>query len=167
MVRGGFCFPVLFAGLLAFAGLAGCASQKIVEAPNPGPPIVPFVVQADATDLADGQVLRVNRDEVYINLGRKDRVRVGMIFAAYDPRLGVKPTSPGNGSLEIIEVADDYAICRVQQTAKNRAIGPRNLIYSSVYHYDKNRALHFAVSGALISTVTAWPPPPNASNWKS
>jgi hypothetical protein len=142
MVRGGlrgWCALAAFGmGLVA-----GCAGPGVAREDDfaPGGRLV---VQDDK---ADGQVVRVNRQEVSINLGKKDRVRPGMVFTLYDSRTGVEPGEPGNGKIEVMEVYGEFSICRVREMVKNRGIQTRDFVYNRVYHHDKNRALRFAVFG--------------------
>jgi hypothetical protein len=102
---------------------------------------------------ADGRVIRAagTTGSVYISLGKKDRVMPGMTFTVYDPRLGVRwtddDTAMGNGSIEVIEVKDDSAICRITRTTKNRAIQTNDLIANLVYHNERDRKFRFVVFG--------------------
>jgi hypothetical protein len=101
----------------------------------------------------DGRVVRVNgaSGEVYINLGENDRISPGMPFTAYDPRTGVRfgtdDSALGDGSLEVISVGKDSAVCRITRTTKNHAIQAGDLISNIVYHNDKTRKYHFTVCG--------------------
>jgi FtsZ-binding cell division protein ZapB len=127
---------------------------------------------------ADGKVIRVNgtTGEVYINLGKKDRLMPGMPFTAYDPRLGVRfgtdESAQGNGSLEVIEVGDTSSICRITRTSRDRAIQNGDLIANIIYHNDRTRKFRFTVFGdfdldgdgiataaerdRLITLINAW-----------
>ena len=113
--------------------------------------------QGGKTDVAvgepDGRVVRVNgaTGEVYINLGKKDRMSPGLPFTAYDPRTGVRfgtdESAEGNGSLEVIEVGEDTSLCRITRTTKDRAIQANDLISNIVYHNDRTRKFRFTVFG--------------------
>jgi hypothetical protein len=101
----------------------------------------------------DGRVVRVNgaAGEVYINLGKKDRLSPGMPFTCYDPRTGVRfgsdDAAAGNGSIEVISVGEDTSICRVTRTSKDRTIQADDLISNIVYHNDRTRKFRFTVFG--------------------
>jgi hypothetical protein len=101
----------------------------------------------------DGRVVRVNgaTGEVYINLGKKDRMAPGLPFTAYDPRTGVRfgtdESAQGNGSIEVIQVGEEMSLCRVTRTSKDRAIQADDLIANIVYHNDRTRKFHFTVFG--------------------
>ncbi len=100
-----------------------------------------------------GRVIRVNgvTGEVWINLGKKDRIMAGMPFSVYDPRLGVRwttdDTALGNGSLEVMVVGEEYSICRITRTTKDRAIQDNDLIANLVYQNDRTRKFRFVVFG--------------------
>ena len=102
---------------------------------------------------ADGRVVRVNgaTGEVYINLGKKDRMTPGLPFTAYDPRTGVRfgtdESAQGNGSIEVIQVGEEMSLCRVTRSTKDRAIQADDLIANIVYHNDRTRKFHFTVFG--------------------
>jgi hypothetical protein len=116
-----------------------------------------IINQGGKTDVSigepDGRVVRVNgaTGEVYINLGKKDRMTPGLPFTAYDPRTGVRfgtdESAQGNGSLEVIEVGDETSLCRVTRTSKDRAIQANDLIANIVYHNDRSRKFHFTIFG--------------------
>jgi hypothetical protein len=113
--------------------------------------------QGGKTDVAvgdpDGRIVSVNSatGEVYINLGKKDRMAPGMPFTAYDPRTGVRfgtdEAAQGNGSLEVIQVGEETSLCRITRTTKDRAIQADDLISNIVYHNDRTRKFHFTVFG--------------------
>jgi phage shock protein A len=116
-----------------------------------------IINQGSKTDVSigepDGRVVRVNgaTGEVYINLGKKDRMAPGLPFTAYDPRTGVRfgtdEAAQGNGSLEVIEVGEETSLCRVTRTTKDRAIQANDLIANIVYHNDRSRKFRFTVFG--------------------
>jgi colicin import membrane protein len=126
----------------------------------------------------DGHVVFANQTskEVYINLGKKDHIVPGMTFTAYDPRIGVRfgtdELAQGNGSMEVIEVTNDSALCRISRVSPQHTIQSGDLISNLVYHADKSRKYHFAVFGnfdldgdgkntpaerdRLIRLITSW-----------
>ncbi|HEY4329289.1 MAG TPA: hypothetical protein VGN88_06110 [Phycisphaerae bacterium] len=131
--------------------LAGCNAyqQNNVTA-------APVDIRASAppnASLADGRVILVGPQtgDVYINLNKDDRIRPGMQFNCFDPRTGVtvdfERLGKGNGTIEVVEVSDASALCRIVSVTKGRAIGPHDLIANSVYHNERYRPFRFVIAG--------------------
>ncbi len=104
----------------------------------------------------DGIIVRAGAGtgEVYINLGRRDRVVPGLTFAVYDPRLGVRLGSDANpqeaagkGGIEVMDVAETESLCRITHTTPGQTIASGDLIANPVYHQDRTRTFHFVVTG--------------------
>ncbi len=99
----------------------------------------------------DGKIIRngVASDEVYISLGRKDRVTVGLTFAVYDPRLGVGSgiDGKGKGAIEVMEVGDSESLARITRKEPTNTILPSDVIANPVYSRDRNRSYRFLVFG--------------------
>jgi len=64
---------------------------------------------------ADGRILRAvpGSDVVYINLGAADRIKVGMGFEVFSPLRPAPPDFRGKASLEVVNVMEDTAECRI------------------------------------------------------
>jgi hypothetical protein len=101
----------------------------------------------------DGTIVRAapGTGEVYINLGRRDRVVTGLTFAVYDPRLGVRigddAEAAGKGGIEVIDVSETESLCRVTHVNRGKTIQNGDLIANPVYHQDRSRTFRFVVSG--------------------
>jgi hypothetical protein len=104
----------------------------------------------------DGIIVRAGAGtgEVYINLGRRDRVVPGLTFAVYDPRLGVRLGSDANpqeaagkGGIEVMDVAETESLCRITHTTSGQTIAAGDLIANPVYHQDRTRTFRFVVIG--------------------
>jgi hypothetical protein len=101
----------------------------------------------------DGTVVRAapGNGEVYISLGRRDRVVSGLTFAVYDPRLGVRIGSDadaaGKGGIEVVDVSETESLCRVTHTTRGQNIQAGDIIANPVYHQDRSRTFRFVVSG--------------------
>jgi hypothetical protein len=101
----------------------------------------------------DGTVVRAapGSNEVYINLGRRDRVVAGLTFAVYDSRLGVRfgsdADAAGKGGLEVIDVSETESLCRVTHTTRGQNIQAGDIIANPVYHQDRSRTFRFVVAG--------------------
>ncbi len=89
--------------------------------------------------------------DVYISLGRRDRITPGLTFTVYDPQTGVRfdtdEDAAGKGSLEVVDVGEAESLCRVTSTTKGQAIQGGDLIANPAYQHDKNRQFHFVVIG--------------------
>jgi|GEM_PF-1347493 len=101
----------------------------------------------------DGQIVRVSTGskEVFINLGRKDRIVPGLTFAVYDPKLGVRINddneAKGKGGIEVLEVGEVESLCRVTHVEKGVSLQNGDLIANPVYHTDKTRKFRFVIYG--------------------
>ena len=101
----------------------------------------------DPSLLVDGNIidLAATKDQVYISLGTKDRVRPGMTFEVYsdataimyDPKTDRQ--TPGYASIEIIKVGDTTSTARVTRKAPRKSISKgdviANAVYSPTYQY--------------------------------
>ncbi len=135
----------IFALMVVVWSLAGCASPEVG-------PLRPIAV-AHTDPRADGYIVQIDRDagEVYIDLTARDHLRVGMTFECYDPRLGVKRDSShvvrplaGLATLEVVQVGDEYSICRVKRAnLRDLAIGDP----LAGYDFFKNFSPHMAMFG--------------------
>lgn len=99
----------------------------------------------------DGKIIRsgISSDEVYVNLGTKDRVKVGLTFAVYDPRLGVGSgvDGRGKGAIEIMDVGENESLARIVRGDRTAAMLPGDTIANPVYSRDKNRKYRFVIAG--------------------
>lgn len=99
----------------------------------------------------DGKIIRNGTaiDEVYVNLGRKDRATVGLTFAVYDSRLGVGSgvDGRGKGSIEIMDVGENESLARIVRSDRSNAMLPGDTIANPVFSRDKNRKYRFLVFG--------------------
>lgn len=96
---------------------------------------------------ADGRIRRAlpGSDIVYIDLGAKDSINVGMTFEVY-PQLG-NPTQAirGKASLEVATVMEDTAECRVTRTTPGQPIIEGDIVVNIAY--EQNRRPKFVVRG--------------------
>ncbi len=105
------------------------------------------ITPKDASLLVDGTIidLAATKDQVFISLGTKDRVRPGMTFEVYsdataimyDPKTDRQ--TPGYASVEIIKVGDTTSTARVTRKAPRKSIAKgdviANAVYSPTYQY--------------------------------
>ena len=102
--------------------------------------------------VAAGNVLRSDpvANEVYIGLGRADRVVPGLTFSVHDPRIGIVTEgagTKGKGGIEILEVGERESRARVTHLEKGQRIQPGDILFNPVWSTDKTRKLHFVVYG--------------------
>ncbi len=109
---------------------------------------------ADPALLVDGRVIDLSqtaKDQVFISLGNKDRVRAGMTFEVYpdpsailyDPKTDRQ--SPGIASIEIIKVGDTTSTARVTRKAPRATVAKGNVLANAVY--SPNYQYKFLVHG--------------------
>ncbi|MBM4008571.1 MAG: hypothetical protein FJ285_03160 [Planctomycetes bacterium] len=109
---------------------------------------------ADPALLVDGRVIDVSqtaKDQIFISLGNKDRVRAGMTFEVYpdssailyDPKTDRQ--SPGIASIEIIKVGDTTSTARVTRKAPRATVAKGNVLANAVY--SPNYQYKFLVHG--------------------
>jgi hypothetical protein len=100
-----------------------------------------------ALQVKDGIVVRTAPDgEVaYISLGRSDGVKPGMTFSVYSPVRGIPADGKGKATIEVSNVFDSSAECRVTSRTPSEPILSDDIIANPVF--DRVRQFHFAVVG--------------------
>lgn len=107
---------------------------------------------ADEATLVDGRVVGVNRAarQVYIDLGRRNRLVVGLAFEVFDAgtsvQLDEKGAYPqGKATVEVIRVDESTALCRILRERKGSPIIEGDLLVNAVY--DPKKTYTFTVFG--------------------
>ena len=108
--------------------------RKVVEAIRVRP--------KNPAELVDGRVVDVlgSSGQVFIDLGRDDRIRPGMTFRVYDDanQIQIDPTTGeyarGKASLQVIKVADSTATARVTDSASSRPVVRGDVIANAVFN---------------------------------
>lgn len=108
-----------------------------------------------ATDefaLVDGRIIGSNSAEnsVFIDLGQRDRVTLGMSFEVYSNAAAIRPDAdgnypPGKATIEVIRINDGSSVARVVRTARGNPIVDGDVIANAVY--DPAKIYHFVVFG--------------------
>lgn len=95
----------------------------------------------------DGSILlAIPGDEtVYINLGDKDRVLLGMQFTVYSADLGIPADGRGKAQIEIVAIGPASSECKLIRISGNQAIVEGDLIANPVY--ERTRPLTFMTIG--------------------
>jgi len=95
----------------------------------------------------DGKIIRALPGDqyVYINLGAKDRLTLGLTFAVYNASEGIPPTGEGKATIEVVTIYDDVSACRIVSRRPGQPILEGDLIANAVYSRD--RTYRFLVAG--------------------
>ncbi|MSR19040.1 MAG: hypothetical protein EXS00_07745 [Phycisphaerales bacterium] len=98
----------------------------------------------DASQLVDGHIVTVDQTEnqVYISLGKGDRIRPTMTFEVYDDAINIQ-TDPksgrerdGKASIEVIRVGENSSLARIVRRGTGTTIGKNDVIANAVYSPD-------------------------------
>lgn len=102
--------------------------------------------------LVDGRVIGVNIQDrnVFLDLGRKDRVVLGMTFEVYADGTTIRPDASGGypqgkATVEIISVDDSSSTARIIRESAGTPIIRGDAIANAVY--DRNKTYSFVVFG--------------------
>lgn len=99
----------------------------------------------------DGEVLSVfsNGRQLFINRGRSQGVMIGMTFEVFDAneviRLSEVGAPRGKATVEVFDLQDDSATCRVVRTSRGAQIVASDVIANIVY--DPNKVFTFYAYG--------------------
>lgn len=96
---------------------------------------------------ADGRILKaVAGDEaVYVNLGARDALVLGMQFAVYSSDTGIPADGHAKAQIRVEAIHEASAECKVLRVYRNESILEGDLIANPVY--DRQRPLSFVVAG--------------------
>lgn len=102
--------------------------------------------------LVDGDIANTNpsEKEVFISIGRRQNVILGMNFAVYGDETQIRPDAEGNypqgkGAIEVVNVGETSSRCRVLFERAGNPIVPGDVIANAVY--DPNKVYKFLVAG--------------------
>ncbi len=109
------------------------------------------VSKHDEGQQVDGEVVRmVGNDEVFINLGQKQHVVLGMTFNVYGSTSEMRPDAAGQvpqgkATIEVTRIGDTTSTARIIRSTPGRAVVEGDLIVNPVY--DRNKEYQFYVFG--------------------
>ncbi|MEM9166792.1 MAG: hypothetical protein AAGB48_07175 [Planctomycetota bacterium] len=111
----------------------------------------------DEASLVDGTVVNTNpnEQEVFISLGRRQNVILGMTFAVYSDRSQIRPDAQtgeyprGKAAIEVINVGETSSRCRILTERTGNPIVAGDVIANAVYDPDKQ--YRFLVAGNFDS----------------
>lgn len=115
------------------------------------------VVQAgDEAALVDGTVLAINGTDgqVYISIGKKDNVVLGMTFSVFSSAAAMRPDAEGNtpagkATLEVVNISDTTSACRITSEVRGNPVVKGDVIANAVY--DPSKVYKFVVFGNFDS----------------
>lgn len=97
----------------------------------------------------DGKVLTaVPGDEVvYVDLGRRDGLTLGLQFAVYSADIGIPADGRSKAQVEVVSINDTSAECKIVRQGRNQVILAGDLIANPIY--DPSRPMVFVVTGGF------------------
>ncbi|HYE02390.1 MAG TPA: hypothetical protein VD963_04040, partial [Phycisphaerales bacterium] len=95
----------------------------------------------DEYALVDAQVIGLDTAEnvAFINIGRNQKVVLGMTFEVYSEPTAIRPNAetgdypPGKAALEVIRVDDDTAVARIVRAKRGNPVVRGDVIANAVY----------------------------------
>lgn len=106
----------------------------------------------DEASLIDGRVVGVNpaAREVYLSLGRGDRVVLGMTFEVYSADTVIRPNAegefpPGKATLEVIRIDPTTSVSRVIRGRAGNPVAENDALVNAIY--DPQKTYVFTVEG--------------------
>jgi len=100
------------------------------------------VVSQDVTT-ADGEILSIfnNGNQMFIDRGRKQGVMLGLTFEVFGPtdviRLSTTGAARGKATIEVYDLQDDMAACRLVRVDRGATIAPGDIVANIVYDPNK------------------------------
>lgn len=98
----------------------------------------------DEATLVDAQVVSVNAAEgvLFLNVGRKQHVVLGMTFEIYNDAAAIKPDAqgeyqPGKASVEIIRINETSSAARILRQARGAPLVEGDVAANALYDPDK------------------------------
>ena len=111
-----------------------------------------LLMPTDEFALVDGEIIGLSPADnaVFISLGRKDKVRLGMQFGVYSEPTAIQPDgegsySPGKAFIEIIRIRENDALARIIRELPGNPVVRGDVIANPVY--DPNKTYTFLVYG--------------------
>ncbi|MCB9849742.1 MAG: hypothetical protein H6817_03465 [Phycisphaerales bacterium] len=97
--------------------------------------------------IGDGEIVTAKPGDkvVYINLGKRDHLTLGLEFAVYDALAGIPEDGRAKARIEVVSIADQSAECRIIEKMTNDLVMAGDIIANPIY--DRTRTLKFFVMG--------------------
>ncbi len=112
----------------------------------------------------DGEILSAfpGDDVVYVTLGRKDRLVLGLQFAVYSAEFGIPADGKAKATIRVASIEPTSAGCEIVRVADGQVIIPGDWIANPIYRPD--RSVNFVVLGDFDLNHTGVPDPTDAAN---
>lgn len=96
---------------------------------------------ANPAELVDGRVIAIegSGDQVFINIGQKDRVIPGMTFEIFDDANAIaasEKTGRGKASVQVLRVAESTSTCKIIRASTGRPVVKDDVIANAVFNPD-------------------------------
>lgn len=102
--------------------------------------------------LVDAEIIGIDSAEnhVFISIGRKQNVVLGMTFAVYSTAAQIRPSEDGTypsgkATLEVVSVGESSSTCRITSEARGNPVVKGDVVANAVY--DPNKKYTFVVFG--------------------
>ncbi len=97
--------------------------------------------------VGDGQILKstAGDDVVYIDLGARDHLTLGLEFAVYDSLTGIPEDGRAKARIEVVRIHEESAECRIVESITDELVMAGDVVANPVY--DRHRKLSFFVLG--------------------
>jgi len=102
--------------------------------------------------LVDGRIIGSDPSQsaVFIDLGRSDRVVLGMSFEVYSNAAAIRPGPngdypPGKATIEVIRINEGSSVARIVRESRGNPLVDGDVLANAVY--DPTKAYHFVVFG--------------------
>ncbi|MFO0828826.1 MAG: hypothetical protein U0572_11850 [Phycisphaerales bacterium] len=101
------------------------------------------VKPANPAELVDGRIIAIegSGDQVFINIGKRDRVVPGMTFEVYDDANAIQSAdrtgqNRGKASIQVMRVADTTSTCKITRQNTGRPVVKDDVIANAVFNPD-------------------------------
>lgn len=110
------------------------------------------LLPTDEYALTDGRIIGADpaQNAVFIDLGRTDRIVLGMSFEVYSNAAAIRPDKdgnypPGKATIEVIRINEGSSVARLVRESRGNPIVEGDVIANAVY--DPSKIYHFVVYG--------------------
>ena len=110
------------------------------------------LLPTDEYALVDGRIIGADpaQNAVFIDLGRNDRMVLGMSFEVYSNAAAIRPDEegaypPGKATIEVIRINEGSSVARIVRESRGNPLVEGDVLANAVY--DPTKVYHFVVYG--------------------